>query len=76
MAAFSAQHPGVVPTMALLTSSANGGPYIQGSPYNPAYYKFSISHGVLKLAVVKSLGPPITFATPLTYIGPKSCDTI
>ncbi len=76
IAAFDAQNPGTVPTMALLISSANGGPYISNAPHNPKYYKFSISHGVLKLAEVKSLGPPIAYTDPFTYAGPGSCVTI
>jgi hypothetical protein len=76
MSAYVATNPGKVPTMAALVSSARGGPYIQNAPYNPAYYKFSISHGVLKLAAVKSLGPPIVYAAPVTYRGPQSCATI
>jgi hypothetical protein len=76
MAAFSAENPGTVPTMSAIISSANGGPYIQSAPYNPKYYKFSISHGLLKLAEVKSIGPPITYATPTTYEGPESCVTV
>jgi hypothetical protein len=73
MAAFAAQNPGTVPTMTTLISQENGGPYIENAPVNPAYYKFSISHGVLKVAAAKSLGPPMVYATPVTYTGPESC---
>jgi hypothetical protein len=73
MAAFSAQNPGTVPTMTILTSSADGGPYITEAPFNPAYYKFSISHGVLKLAVVKSISPHITYYETVSYAGPNNC---
>jgi hypothetical protein len=76
MAAFVAQNPGLVPTMTALTAKAHGGPYLQNAPFNPAYYEFSISHGVLKVAVAKSLGPPTEYTTPAAYSGPQSCSGV
>jgi hypothetical protein len=73
LAAFDAQKPNVVPTMTALTSTAHGGPYLRNTPFNPAIYEFSISRGVLKLAVIKALGPPTLYASPINYTGPKSC---
>ena len=77
MAAYEAENPGKFPTMADLISSAHGGPYLQSAPNNPAYYKFSIApHGVLRIATVKSLGPPIVYSTPVPYKGPSACSLI
>jgi hypothetical protein len=74
MSAYEYTNPGKRPTKADLETTANGGPYLQGWPHNPAYYKFSISaQGVLELAIVKSSGPPITFRVPTRYLGPQSC---
>jgi hypothetical protein len=73
MAAFAAENPHVAPTVAELVSHAKGGPYLEDAPYNPKYYQFSISHGVLKLATVTSEGPPIAYSAPFNYQGPDSC---
>jgi hypothetical protein len=74
MAAYEAQNPGRQPTAADLESSARGGSYLQGWPYNPAYYRYSInSRGVLELAIVKSSGPPVTFRAPTPYREPQNC---
>jgi hypothetical protein len=74
MAAYEVENPGRFPTMADLISSTHGGPYLENAPFNPAYYKFSIvSHGVLMIATVKSLGPPIVDRTPVPYKGPSAC---
>ena len=59
-----------------LDVNANGGPYIQNAPFNPTYYKFSISHGVLKLAVVKTVSPHITYKDAVSYAGPSSCSGV
>jgi hypothetical protein len=74
IAAYKAENPGKFPTMADLISSAHHGPYLQSAPKNPDYYKFSIaSHGVLKIATVNSLGPPILYRTAVPFEGPSSC---
>jgi hypothetical protein len=73
IAAFESNNPGKFPTMAELVSSAHHGPYLQRVPKN-TYYKFSInSHGVLKIATAKSLGPPIVYRAPVPFEGPSSC---
>lgn len=77
MAAFEDVNHGKFPTMSDLTSSTHGGPYLQSAPSNPAYYRFTIvAGGFLKVASVKSLGPPITYNTPVRYVGPSSCANI
>ena len=77
MAAYEAENPGKFPTMADLISSSHGGPYIENAPFNPPYYWFSIaSHGVLMIATVKSLGPPIVYRTPVHYKGPSACTKV
>ena len=74
IAAYKYEHPGKPPTKTGLQTTAGGGPYLQGWPYNLAYYRFSInSRGVLELAIVKSSGPPITFSTPTRYRWPQNC---
>jgi hypothetical protein len=74
IAAYKYEHPGKLPTKAGLLTTANGGPFLQGWPYNPAYYRYSInSRGVLELAIVKSSGPPVTFRAPTPYREPQNC---
>jgi hypothetical protein len=73
IAALDAQYPGTRPTARGLVSSAHGGPYIESWPYNPAYYRYSIKVGILKLSIVTSSGPPATFSAPTTYEGPQDC---
>lgn len=73
IAAFDAQNPRTRPTAHGLVTTAHGGPYIQSWPYNPAYYRFSITSGVLELSIVTSHGPPATFGTPAKYKDPQDC---
>ena len=74
MAAYEAENPGRHATQAGLESSVRGGPYLQGWPHNPAYYRYSInSRGVLELAIVRSSGPPVTLSAPTPYRGPQNC---
>jgi hypothetical protein len=74
MAAYEAQNPGSLPTASDLQSKKRGGPYLQGWPYNPAYYRYSInSRGVLELAVVTSSKPTSWFSAPTPYEGPRDC---
>jgi prepilin-type N-terminal cleavage/methylation domain-containing protein len=50
MAAFQADNPGVTPTSALLTGTADKGPFLQSWPSNSTYYTISItSAGVLQV---------------------------
>jgi prepilin-type N-terminal cleavage/methylation domain-containing protein len=50
MAAFQADNPGVTPTSALLTGTADSGPFLQSWPSNSTYYTISItSAGVLQV---------------------------
>jgi hypothetical protein len=72
MAAYMAE-VGKAPSMSDLLSSANGGPYLRSAPHNPKYYEFSISQGILKIATVKSDGPPVLYTSPFRYEGPESC---
>ncbi|MGC2150398.1 MAG: hypothetical protein WA618_00030 [Terriglobales bacterium] len=76
LAAFAARNPNLVPTMAMLASKVHGGPFLRNAPFNPEIYKFSVSHGILMLAVIKSLGPPTTYASPVAYTGPSSCSGV
>jgi len=51
IAAFNADNPGVTVTSALLTGSTDSGPFIQTWPSNAPHYAYSITGGVLQIAV-------------------------
>ncbi len=77
IAAYEANNPGRFPTMADLLSSAHGGPYLNRAPSNPHFYRFSIAaRGVLEIATVKALGPPIVYNAPVLYVGSPSCSHV
>src|SRR6202046_3314100 len=42
VAAFQADNPGVTPTQALLTGTADSGPFLQSWPSNSTYYAISL----------------------------------
>jgi hypothetical protein len=64
--AFHAQKPGVTPTEALLTSKADGGPFITNWPHQ-AHYKYTLtSSGQLRISA-----PPA--APSVAYTGPANC---
>ena len=71
IAALEAQYPGTAwtsGTASTLTTTANGGPYIQSWPNNSAHYSFTVSGSStagLSLAVVGGYSG--------TYNGPSSC---
>ncbi len=70
IAAFEATNPGVTPTEALITGSADGGPYIQKWPDGASSYAFSIdSKGVLLVAIPAK-------SKAVVYKGPASCDAL
>jgi hypothetical protein len=67
MAAFHDQHPSVVPTKALLTGKALGGPYLQKWPHNAPHYTFFLTaSGELLLSAPSS-------AKSVPYRGPNGC---
>lgn len=67
MSAFKAENPGLLATARKLTSSANGGPYLNGWPDNPTLYTFSVVKGVL-FVQGGNIGSP-----DIPYAGPHSC---
>jgi prepilin-type N-terminal cleavage/methylation domain-containing protein len=70
IAALEAQYPGTTLTSTGLTSTANGGPYLQAWPNNTSHYTFSVSG-------TSTAGLSITVAGTGgysgTYNGPSSC---
>jgi hypothetical protein len=69
MAAFHAETHGKRPTIALLTSTANGGPYLEGWPHNKPHYTYTLNaSGELFLAAPSS-------AKPIPYRNPTQCFT-
>ncbi len=76
MAAFNAENPGTAVTAAALVDKRNGGPYLQNWPYNPAYYRYSIKAGILRLNLLKSVGPPFVYSKSTVYKGPRSCKDV
>ena len=69
MAAYVAQNS-TAPTATLLTTTPSATqPYLQSWPSNSPHYAFTISAGVLQIAVPSS-------ATPVTYTGPGSCSAV
>jgi len=72
IAAFNAQNPGVTATSALLTGTADGGPYIQSWPNNLPHYRFGITAGVLGVAIAPA-GAVLSTTALTTYTGPGSC---
>jgi prepilin-type N-terminal cleavage/methylation domain-containing protein len=83
IAAFNAQNPGVLTgtsaaQQALLTGTANGGPYIQSWPSNLPHYRFymdATTAGQLDVAVTP-LGAVLIGSTGGAYAGPPSCSTV
>ena len=51
ISAFSAQNPSLSPTSALLTGTADGGPYIQSWPSNLPHYAFAVADGTATYAI-------------------------
>jgi hypothetical protein len=76
MAAFEAQHPGTAVTAHALVERWPEGQYLTNWPNNPGYYRFSIKSGVLKLAVLKFVGPPFVYSNSTKYVGPQSCSSV
>ena len=72
IAALEAQYPGTAWTSGAassLTTTANGGPYIQSWPNNSAHYTFSGS-GTTTTGLVVT---PAATGNPVNYVGPSSC---
>ena len=66
--AYQANNGNAIPTMANLTASTNGGPYLHTAPSNPSHYQITIDgSGNVKVATVASLGPPITYNAAVAY---------
>lgn len=66
--AFEAENPGMVPTKALLTGHADGGPYIENWPHNAPHYVYSMTHAGKLLISAPSV------AKPIVYRGPSDCN--
>ncbi len=67
IAAFKAENPDLNPTESALVSSGLGGPYLQSWVYNPQFYTYSLTNGVLYLRAATDATKPIRFS------GPNSC---
>jgi general secretion pathway protein G len=80
LSAFSAQNPGITATEGLLTSTDDGGPYIQSWPSNLPHYYFTIpttgaSAGTLQVATTPA-GAVTSSSTASAYTGPSSCSAV
>ena len=74
IAALEAQYPGTAWTSgaaSTLTTTANGGPYIQSWPNNTAHYTFGGSGSTTAGLTVTPTG-----GSALTYAGPSSCNSV
>jgi general secretion pathway protein G len=72
IAALETQYPGTTWSSTVLTSTANGGPYIQSWPNNSAHYTFSGSGSTTSGLTLT----PAATGTPVTYVGPSSCNAV
>jgi len=75
IAALEAQYPGTAWTSgaaSTLTTTANGGPYIQSWPNNSAHYTFTGS-GTTTTGLIVT---PAATGTPVNYVGPSSCNGV
>lgn len=70
IAALEAQYPSTALTSALLSSTADGGPYLQSWPNNSAHYSFSIVAGATGTSGLQVALPG---GSPFNYVGPTSC---
>jgi general secretion pathway protein G len=70
IAALEAQYPTTPLTSALLSSTADGGPYLQSWPNNSAHYSFSITAGATSTSGLQVALPG---GSPFAYVGPTSC---
>src|ERR1039458_2088804 len=61
MAAFQADNPNTTPTSALLTGTADSGPFLQSWPSNSTYYTITIVAGVL--TVLPTGGTAIAYSS-------------
>jgi general secretion pathway protein G len=72
IAALEAQYPGTTWSSTVLTSTANGGPYIQSWPNNTSHYAFSGSGTTTSGLVVT----PVSTGNAVNYVGPSSCNRV
>jgi general secretion pathway protein G len=72
IAALEAQYPGTTWSSTVLTSTANGGPYIQSWPNNSAHYTFTGSGTTVSGLFVT----PAATGVPVAYVGPSSCNGV
>ena len=73
IAAFKAENPDLNPTESALVGGGLGGPYLQSWAYNPRFYNFTLTNGVLYLQAgtdgfLNFIAPP-----GVRFAGPKSC---
>ena len=69
--AFVAQNPTTAPTSALLTSTSDGGPYLQTWPSNTGYTIGIVGAGTTASPYSAAVG--IGTVTPTAYAGASSC---
>jgi general secretion pathway protein G len=79
LAAFAAQNPSVGTAVASASLTAVGGaysgPYIQSWPSNGTHYAYTLSSGVLQLAIGGTTQPQ-TLGAAAAYTGPSMCKTV
>jgi len=75
IAAFKAENPDLNPTESALVSGGQGGPYLQSWAYNPQFYKFNLSDGVLYLQTGTDGFLSLNFFAPpgVRFTGPSTC---
>ena len=75
IAAFNANNPGVTVTQQDLLGNTLGGPYLQSWPSNLPHYAYSISGGVLDIAIAPA-GAVTASSTTNAYQGVTSCNGV
>ena len=76
VSAFNALNPGITPTSALLTGTADSGPFLQSWPANLPHYLYTLSGtGAVQIAVAPA-GAVIATSVVAAYTGPTSCSTV
>ena len=73
IAALEAQYPNTALTSALLSSTSDGGPYLQSWPNNSSHYSFSITAGATGTS---GLQVQPAGGASAAYAGPSSCASV
>lgn len=73
IAAFEAENPNLMPTESDLVSSGLGGPYIGSWAYNPEFYSFTLSKGILYLHAGTDGFLSALPSARFKFVGPRTC---